>query len=244
MITGGKPREALDRWQWLAVDADTLSKPSDTDAPVEADVRQARVMLCGHAGSGKDTVADMLQARAHGRAVVRMAFADALKAQVQTMLVMANAAFRWGSKQTVQHLSRSDSKFGSKRLRSMWQAYGTDVVRSIDSTYWVTRLEQTFHQWRHLSGALILVTDARFSNEVDWGRQNGFLLVKLVRPDALGLTDSQRQHASERALPCHTEDPERFDIVYENVGDRHELETWVDDVLWDEITRRWPGVKA
>ena len=243
MITGGKPREVFDRWQWSTVEGGAILKPSDASETLEGANWQARVMLCGGAGAGKDTVADMLQARARRRAVVRLAFADALKQQVQTLLTLANTMFAWGTRQNIQSLSRTNEA-GSKRLRSMWQAYGTDIVRSIDSNYWVNQLEQTFHQWWNLDGAFVMVTDARFSNEVDWGRRNGFLLVKIVRPDAPGLSGAERQHSSERSLPCHNEDPDRFDLVFDNSGDRRDLEAWVDDVLWDEITRRWPGVKA
>ena len=68
MITGGKPREVFDRWQWSTAEGSAILKPSGASEPRESSNWQARVMLCGAAGAGKDTVADMLQARARRRA--------------------------------------------------------------------------------------------------------------------------------------------------------------------------------
>lgn len=205
------------------------------------DFWQGRVLLCGESGAGKDTVADMLQGRVSGRPVVRLAFADALKSQVHAMLSQAQAMFGWGDPASVRNLVRP-ADTSVKLLRGLWQAYGTDVVRRVDQTYWVRQLEERFRQVNGLTGALVIVTDGRFANEVAWCRRNNFLVVRMLRAGSR-IDGAGGGHSSEHGLPSHEDDPDWYDLVCENNGSRRELEEWVDNILWDEVTRRWPGLR-
>lgn len=204
---------------------------------------QGRILLCGQAGAGKDTVADLLQARALGRPVVRMAFADALKSQVDQLLAHAQATFGWGQPVNVRNLQQRTWS-ANKTLRGLWQAYGTDVVRGIDQTYWVRQLEETFGRWEAVPGALIIVTDGRFPNEIAWAKRNDFLVVKVVRSDNLGIGKANGAHCSEHYLPDEREEPDWYDLICHNDGSRNELAEWVDVILWDEATRRWPELRS
>lgn len=141
------------------------------------------IALCGAAGAGKDTVADMLPAR-------KLAFADTLYAEV---------AASWGVEQHVlrcrEGKEAAQLRFNAKHCRDedfvrfafsgQWFGDGGqeprsprhilqwwgDYRRAQDPDYFVTaaRKEVLFH-WAHES---IVLTDVRFPNEAAMIRQLG-----------------------------------------------------------------------
>lgn len=113
--------------------------------------------LCGYAGVGKDTVADIL-AREHG--FMRYAFANSLKT-----------------------LARDLGWDGAKdeRGRRFLQALGV-AMRELDPDYWIDKVRRPILHMRHFAGHPIVISDVRFKNEAEWIREKGGILVRVVRP--------------------------------------------------------------
>lgn len=104
-------------------------------------------------------------------------------------------------------------------IRQLLQKFGTEVGRSISPNLWVDILMRDYlkaksegyeEDW--------IITDVRFENEANAVRDNGGVLIQIVRNT--GLND---QHISETAL----DDYKNFDIVIENNGSIDEL---IDEV--------------
>ncbi len=139
--------------------------------------------LTGRKQSGKDTFCQLLQASApHGVRVVRLAFADFLKAEV------AEAC-----KVSVEEINRDKSAF---RLVLQW--WGTDFRRNrFGDDYWINRVRTALNLEALRPGRLVIIlTDVRFPNEAALVREYHGLVVRLVRPQ----TETPDAHASETAM--------------------------------------------
>jgi hypothetical protein len=157
------------------------------------------VGLTGMAGSGKDSVADIL-VRNHG--YTRIAFADPLR----SMALALNPMVDWGR----NHLEIS----GPVRLRDVvdrdgWdvakrfypevrrtlQRFGTEVIRDhVGPNFWVDTamakiVSQPDRNW--------VITDCRFPNEAEAVVDYGGAVVLVVRP---GLEPLPGSHASEAGV--------------------------------------------
>lgn len=184
------------------------------------------IALCGAAGAGKDTVADMLPAR-------KLAFADALYREV---------AEAWGVEQHVlrcretkeTHQSRlalkncgSSSFLEFSILNETWarsprellQFWG-DYRRAQDPDYFVNAIAQ------HIANGLgpLVITDVRFPNEAALVRRLGGQLWQIRRP---GYEAGGTGHASDT-------DGSEFepDVILENFGSLDDLRRTVLDA-WE-----------
>lgn len=141
-------------------------------------------MISGHAQNGKDTVARMLreQMELEEKSVLITHYADLLKYICRTF-------FHWnGQKDAIG--------------RSILQRVGTDIVRRKQPDYWVDFLLSVFSLFPN-SWDYVLVPDARFPNEIEKLRANGYDVTHLhvVRPGfASPLSPEQQNHRSETAL--------------------------------------------
>lgn len=161
------------------------------------------IALCGAAGAGKDTVADMLPAR-------KLAFADTLYAEV---------AAAWGVEQHVLRCRETketplavleisaccDDEFAQKyhpakdwerprSPRQILQGWG-DYRRAQDPDYFVKRAEHEITMRWHLGEDTVL-TDVRFPNEAALIRQLGGQIWQIRRP---GYEAGGTGHASDTA---------------------------------------------
>lgn len=165
--------------------------------------------LTGPAGSGKDSVADSL-ARLAG--FVRVAFADALRAEVCAAFgvplqyltardtkehpIQALALSRCmavGFTQTMQELDRTLDVDAPRSPRQVMQWWGTEFRRSKDVGYWVSRAERRIARLRK-HGQLVVVTDVRFADEAEALRGMGGMLWQVWRP---GMEVIEGSHTSE-----------------------------------------------
>lgn len=139
--------------------------------------------LTGFAGSGKDTVADIL-VEEHG--YVKLAFADPLR----EMLLILNPHV--GSPKPLSKLVEENGwrwvKSRFPEARRLMQVLGTDVVRNmIDESFWVKSLA------RRLEGIeKAVISDVRFPDEAELIRERGGTIWKVERS---GLT--RLNHVSE-----------------------------------------------
>lgn len=188
------------------------------------------IALCGAAGAGKDTVADMLPAR-------KLAFADALYREV---------AEAWGVEQHVLRCRETKetplavleisaccddmfAEFHSERdwecprsPRQILQWWG-DYRRAQDPDYFVKQT-RTAAEWADYSGEHVVITDVRFPNEAALVRQLGGQLWQIRRP---GYEAGGTGHASD------TDGSEfRPDVVLENFGSLDDLRRTVLDA-WE-----------
>lgn len=187
------------------------------------------IALCGAAGAGKDTVADMLPAR-------KLAFADALYREV---------AEAWGVEQHVlrcretketpldslemQRCADGDFCFGP-RYRELWhsprsprqilQWWGTEYRRGQNPNYWIDRMVETLAA----EAGSVVITDVRFPNEAALVRQLGGQLWQIRRP---GYEAGGTGHASDTGGSEF-----RPDVVLENFGSLDDLRRTVLDA-WE-----------
>lgn len=160
------------------------------------------ICISGKAGSGKDTLAGLMQRsfQIRGKKVLITHFADLLK-------FICKNFFGWDGKK-------------DERGRSLLQYVGTDVVRAQDPDFWVDfiALVARFFPDEY---DYIIVPDARFPNEIERLSDAGFCVthIRVNRPGLHSLlTGAQQQHASETAL-----DGTEPDYEVENPGEMKEL---------------------
>jgi hypothetical protein len=139
--------------------------------------------LTGLIGAGKDTVADIL-VRDHG--FTKMAFAAPIKRHIReldpivgTDLVICDCGDMANCPPEVVEVRLSDlygytldddeiknSRYGEE-VRRLWQAYGTEVFREEDDTYWISWAENDMLTMDPLPERVVF-SDCRFPNEADW----------------------------------------------------------------------------
>jgi hypothetical protein len=177
--------------------------------------------LLGRAGAGKDTVADMAAERWH---FARLAMADALRAEVadawgvDRRLFTSRALKECQLEQLRLGLCREArfvqyawplAGFPGLKPRTVMQVWG-DWRRSADPDYFVACA--SIARSRALAAGLdvLVVTDIRFANEVEWVRSYGGHLVRVTRPGLPPVSS----HESEWRLDDHP-----ADFVIANDGD-------------------------
>lgn len=113
----------------------------------------ARVALVGNMRSGKNTFGDIL-VKEYG--YTEISFADELK-------------------RICKELFPEQFKNGNKP-REILQNVG-QCMRSIDYDVWVKALDRKI---KHYDGKNLVITDVRYPNEVDYLRNNGFIIVQII----------------------------------------------------------------
>lgn len=125
---------------------------------------EPNVAIVGPARSGKDSMAAMLR---EFFGYERASFADRLKEEVSRMLR------REGIPADIE---------GRKELyRPLLQAYGM-LRRNIDPEYWVRPVIESIYNFNKF-GIPVVVTDARFANEIVWLEELKFKFVELRMSD-------------------------------------------------------------
>src|SRR3569623_1074786 len=163
--------------------------------------------LAGPAGSGKDTVADWLEA---GHDFTRFALADPIRKGLCAMFGLPMTVFKPGVKeQVIPWLGKSP--------RELMQTLGTAKVREmVAPDIWLRVAE---HVVATAPGANIVVTDIRKANEVEWLRLLGGQLWPERRPGCAPV----RGHSTEDGHPAAS-----GAILVSNCGTLAELYASVD----------------
>lgn len=172
--------------------------------------------LTGLAGSGKDTVADLLTVHS---GFVKVAFADALRLEAadafnidvrhftfrdtKELPLRCLALARCLSAPFVERMQMHHALAGQvldleapRSPRQIMQWWGTEYRRAQHTAYWLQRMMATLNTLlRERTAAGIVVTDCRFSNEVDLVRLSyGGEIWQVLRP---GIEPLPGAHASE-----------------------------------------------
>lgn len=193
--------------------------------------------LTGHAGVGKDTVADMLCSRAWRR----LAFADALRVEVAAAwhidprmlteratkdtplraLRVGNADHRdWVMYASVNGWSLLDER----SPRWVMQRWG-EFRRRQNPDWWVRHVEVWISNQRRDNHPGLVVTDVRMPNEAAMLRRVGATLVRVHRPGAGLQAADTAGHESEGHTSLEVDD----DI--DNAGTLNDLYLQVDQLL-------------
>ena len=153
-----------------------------------------KICISGRFGTGKDTIADYI---VNEYGYEKKAFADDMRLFLGSYMGV-----------TKEH----------KHYRKKMQMCGTDIVRNlVDEEFWLNRLlEQIKHP-------LIVVSDARFINEVEGLKKQGFTIIRVVS-DKIRREQIGTNHRSETEL----DDYNLWDYVIENNDSLEDLYKQVD----------------
>ena len=172
--------------------------------------------VTGRAGSGKDTVYQILKTEFPSQQVNRLAFADLLKESA-----MASLNLRMPLVDEFKEHGVLEIRFGGSTTRTLsgrefLQRYGAEAHRDIFGTdFWVdAALER-------LSDGVTVITDVRYDNEAQAIHEMGGVVWQLERP---GDSIEESDHSSE-----HPVDPMYIENTIVNDGSKTELRK---KILW------------
>lgn len=169
--------------------------------------------LAGYAGSGKDTVADIL---VEHRGYMRIAFADILRQCIRALNPILECQSLHPTEIRVRDALLAygyvEAKNRFSEYRRLLQAMGTEVGREIfGEDFWVDMTMRKVHTNR---GSRIVISDVRFPNEANAIQHEGGKVIRIDRPH----TTAVNHHISEHAL-----DGYEFDFTIDNDGTLAEL---------------------
>jgi hypothetical protein len=112
----------------------------------------------GFARSGKDTFVKIAKKilKEHGYSSIKLAFADALKEEIDPFLIANYGISAW-----------TDDTEQKRVIRPFLVAHGCGKREQSNGTYWINKIDQAI-EGIHFSEDVIFISDCRFPNEVDW----------------------------------------------------------------------------
>lgn len=211
------------------------------------------VMLVGQAGSGKDTIADLLVKHMGGK---RIALADPIKE-------FAKVVFRFTDRQLYGPSgARSESvaivnpldvldriprpwcmkHFGSQDKVYLWmgnfvhgktsvtarevlQAVGTELGRAESKNIWVTETLTRANKLLDGNANVVVISDGRFRNEALEVKRAGGTLIRILTPDGEHTNDKHSSEMEQTTIPSFW-----FDKTYVNY--KRSLDELERDVLY------------
>lgn len=207
--------------------------------------------ICGKAGSGKDTIADMLVENYN---FAKISNADPIKRYCKDLFDFTDEQL-WGAS---EFRSEPDKRYKMPNgeyltARSALQTMGTEWARSQYEDVWIDYMikqarkllsdpiyrynskvgvyssvagESELDGSKHPSG--VVCSDVRFVNEVTKLKKENAILIKINRPNA-GLKGKAGAHQSEMEMSKITDD--YFDHIIDNKGSLEELNDKVSNIV-------------
>lgn len=188
----------------------------------------------GHAGSGKDTVAEFISTTYKDHYIESLA--GPLKNAAAAAFGVARELF------DSPELKEQNIPFWGVSPRKIAQFLGTEMFRDctpklipdIESNFWISRLElrltnqyEPDDEGSYESHHTVIIPDVRFQNEYNWVVDNGGIIIHLTRPGADG-TVGIPSHQSEASIDLNTK--ERT-YECENNGTLTELHRKIANIL-------------
>ena len=152
------------------------------------------ISLSGKKHSGKTTVAELMSAYSNHNCELA-GWADALKDEVCKAM----------------GITRLQLETHKEQYRLILQGWGTDFRRKQDPNYWIKQLAEKINTSEK---ALFIVHDTRFCNELQFIKDVGGFLIRVVRPGE----KSNDAHSSETEL-----DDSTFERTIVNDGSLEQL---------------------
>lgn len=148
--------------------------------------------LTGPAGSGKDTVREMLEDLGY----TGLAFADPIRQMLRELLTSNGIGDEWMHE---RHLKEATIPALGVSYRHMAQTLGTEWGRALQPDFWL-RLAGAYIEDRSNDPAdgcaHFVISDVRFPNEAAWVRERGGQIWRIHRPGI----EPVRAHASEAEI--------------------------------------------
>lgn len=178
------------------------------------------IALSGKKGSGKDTVADMLQfyfKLYHGEETTKHAFADPVR-KIAGIVASVDDVYFEDRDLKEQPIFFDDS---NRTPRDYLRLVGQALKSAIDEDIWVRLLGRSAFAYMTSS---CIVTDVRFRNELDFVKENGAFVIKIERDDNMSDND-----VSETEMDSFKD--EEFDLIIKNNGTREELSETISNFV-------------
>lgn len=170
--------------------------------------------ISGKAGSGKNTVANIIKDRANVK-IYTVAFADELKKITGELLGIDIA--------TIERYKREDIPIFGYPIRTWLQRIGTMFREEVNKSFWISRLGLRIEDIiKQDKDAIIIVTDLRYLNEALYLKNIGAKLVRVLRT-----TDIISNHPSETEL----DNEDIFDYILDNNSNIVDLKQEVEKML-------------
>lgn len=172
--------------------------------------------LTGYAGTGKDTVRQILTRKHefHG-----LAFADPIRSMIEQLLLDAGLGVEYLHN---RQLKEQPIPALGVSYRHMAQTLGTEWGRALRPDFWLRLATETLHAHAERGRSHFVISDVRFQNEVDWVRAHGGVLWRIDRAWAAPV----RFHESERDIELF-----EADAVIANHGSPADLDAAVSQAL-------------
>lgn len=186
--------------------------------------------ICGHAGSGKDTLANGI---ASMDVYFVYHFADPIKAAINVMFGFGPV--NWENRDWKEEPIEWLDGRRPPSPRYLAQTLGTEWGREIiDGQIWLKIAQQKFARVNttaqmeggRIVGLGMIIPDVRFENEAQWIKDAGGLLLEVVRPGQEII--SENGHASEAGF-----DPALIDATITNDGPPSKMVMAARKILWE-----------
>lgn len=195
------------------------------------------IALCGQAGTGKDTAAEMIYKElvyAKGLAAVRRyAFADPIRDMITVLMGYTGhsgaTALQWMQDRALKEQPIDGIGHSYRKLA---QTLGTEWGRAIDPDLWVKLMQARIQNVRFTTDqpVIVIITDLRFPNEAKMVKEMGGQIWRITGRSA-GIST---QHASEQLV-----DQIECDAEIDNTGTLLELKQKLHDAL-EQGSTPWP----
>jgi len=146
--------------------------------------KQIIIGLCGHARSGKDSFCQLAipYLSDKGHRSKRVALADELKKDLNTFLIQKVGISPFTQREEEKNL-----------IRPLLVAYGTNLMRSIDEDWWLKKLDKNLEAL-FTFGAIPIVTDIRYENELKWLKDRYNLHTVYIQRKGIKAANSEEAH--------------------------------------------------
>ena len=171
--------------------------------------------LTGYAGTGKDTVREILEARGF----CGFAFADPIRNMVRELLASTGIDECWMDRRELKE--EAIPQLGVS-YRELAQTLGTEWGRRLQPNFWLCIASAAVVEMTCLGASALIVSDVRFANEAAWVRQHGGVIWRIHRD----LAGPVREHVSESEL-----DDIKPDVTLHNDGTVADLRRTVCEAL-------------
>ena len=146
--------------------------------------------LTGPAGSGKDTVRQMLEQNHH---CTGLAFADPMRAMLAPLLDLCGVGNEWMTQRELKELPIPGL---GQSYRVLAQRLGTEWGRSIDPDFWIKVAAASMAEVMNIKGrdTVFVISDVRFDNEAQWVKDHGGVIWHIHRPSAQAVAAHQSEN--------------------------------------------------
>jgi hypothetical protein len=146
--------------------------------------------LTGPAGSGKDTVRQMLEQNHH---CTGLAFADPMRAMLAPLLDLCGVGNEWMTQRELKELPIPGL---GQSYRVLAQRLGTEWGRSIDPDFWVKVAAASMAEVMNIKDpdTVFVISDVRFDNEAQWVKDHGGVIWHIHRPAAQAVAAHQSEN--------------------------------------------------